>query len=459
VCRVRRAFATVTAIVGLAAALPGPAAGGAPVPWCGGTPSAVDRLPDATPGFAVHVLYVRPPGAPDRFPEWAPRLAGDAAEIESWWRGQDPARSPRFDLFAAPGCAGSFGALDISSVELTAGISSINVAFEELWARLTELGFAEAEKAYLAYYDGPTGQSGNQRVCGQGASPTGRRPGFAVVYLDSCGASTGDTVRSVVAVHELMHVFGAVSRSAPHHCSSGHVCDSTSDLMAALLTGSPLGNHLLDVTRDDYYGHAGGWNDVQDSLFLERLDGNDRTPPTTPTALRIGEAAPGVVRLSWRASQDDVGPVDYRLYRDGVFLGETTSTTAVLPEPDDVSLYSVRALDPVGHLSPPASGRFRFGAGMVDESGRLVLDTVRPPQVERVTVRKTKTTSTLTWPAVRDAGGIRSYRVRIGPRTVIVRKPAVALARARVTGAVTIAAVDRAGNVGPALVVPRSRVR
>jgi hypothetical protein len=454
-----RALATVIAFVGLAAVQPSTASAGPPVPWCGGSPSAVDRLPDATPGFAVHVLYVRPPGAADRFAEWAPRLAGDAAEIEAWWRGQDPTRSPRFDLFSAPGCAGSFGALDVTSLELASGVSSIDVAFEELWDDITARGFTEAEKAYLLYYDGPTGQTGDERVCGQGSSPLARRSGIAVVYLDSCGTGAGDTVRSVVAVHELMHVFGAVSRSAPHHCSSGHVCDSTSDLMAALLSTQPLGSHALDVARDDYYGHAGAWDDVQDSLFLERLDGNDRTPPTTPSALRIGDAAPGVVSLSWRASQDDVGPVDYRLYRDGVFLEETTSTSAVLPEPDDVSQYSVRAVDRAGHLSPPASARFRVDAGMVDESGRLVRDTVRPPAVARVTIRRTKATSRVTWPAVRDAGGIRSYRVRIGSRTVIVRKPAIALARARVTAAVSISAVDRAGNVGPALVVPRARVR
>jgi hypothetical protein len=457
--RVTRALATVIALVGLAAVQPGTASAGPPVPWCGGTASAVDRLPDATPGFAVHVLYVRPPGAPDRFAEWAPRLAGDAAEIEAWWRGQDPARSPRFDLFAAPGCAGSFGALDVTSLELAQGVSSIEQAFEELWDATTELGFSEAEKAYLLYYDGPTGQVGNQRVCGQGSSPIGNRPGLSVVYLDSCGTGTGDTLRSVVAVHELMHVFGAVSRAAPHHCSSGHVCDSTSDLMGALLSTAPLGDHALDVARDDYYGHAGSWDDVQDSLFLERLDGNDRTAPTIPTALRIGDAAPGVVRLSWRASQDDVGPVDYRLYRDGDFVDETTATSAVLPEPVDVSQYSVRAVDRAGHLSPPASARFRVDAGMVDESGRLVRDTVRPPAIGRVTIRRTKATSRVTWPTVRDAGGIRSYRVRIGSRTVIVRKPAVALARARVTGPVSIVAVDRAGNVGPAVVVPRSRVR
>jgi hypothetical protein len=42
---------------------------------------------------------------------------------------------------------------------------------------------------------------------------------------------------------------------------------------------------------------------------------------------------------------------------------------------------------------------------------------------------------------------------------VTVRRPAITIARARVTANVAIAAIDRAGNVGPARVVPRSRVR
>jgi hypothetical protein len=64
----------------------------------------------------------------------------------------------------------------------------------------------------------------------------------------------------------------------------------------------------------------------------------------------------------------------------------------------------------------------------------------------------------LIWPAARDAGGLRAYRVKIGLRTLIVQKPTITLARARVSGRVSIAAIDRAGNIGPSLVVARGRV-
>ncbi len=65
----------------------------------------------------------------------------------------------------------------------------------------------------------------------------------------------------------------------------------------------------------------------------------------------------------------------------------------------------------------------------------------------------------LSWPAVRDPGGLRNYRVRIGTRTLFVTKPAVAITRRTLRTAVSVAAVDRAGNIGPATTVPLRRLR
>ena len=453
----RLGLATLAAFVALGAAAPAHAS--VPMPWCGSA-TTVDRLPDATPGYAVHVLYVRSPGTADRLAAMAPRLVGDAAAIETWWRGDDATRSPRFDLFGAPECTSPFGTLDITSVELPRPITSIGSAFTELRTTLFDLGFRQAEKAYLVYFDGPTGQSGAERVCGQGAAPSFSRPGIAIVYLDSCGADSSDTLRPVVAVHELVHVLGAVSISAPHHCERGHVCDFDQDLMRAFLSSSELESLVLDSGRDDYYGHGGTWLDVQDSLFLERLDSSDLTPPAGPRSIRIGDDPGGLIRISWPASEDDVGPVSYRVYENGVFVRELASTSMLLlPTTRGIGLYSVRAADPVGHLSPIVSGRFLAGVGMVDEQGRLVRDTVRPPSVSRVTVKRTKTSVALSWPAVRDAGGLRGYRVRIGSRTVIARKPAITILRSRLRAPVSITAIDRAGNAGPALGIALSRLR
>ena len=432
-----------------------------PVPWCGTDISSVDRTPDAVPGFVVHVAYVYPAGSPDRFSEWAPRLTGDIAAIDAWWQGQDPARAPRFDLHAFP-CTSNFGRLDLSRVQLSGSVGDVRSAFSRIRLLLAnEQGFRESEKVYLVYYDGPTGQSGIERICGQADDDLLGRSGVAIVYLDSCGSAEGDDVRPIVAVHELLHALGAVdSRGAPNACSGGHVCDDRVDLMTAVLGQVPLESRLLDVGRNDYYGHAGGWDDVQDSRYLERLDSPDRAPPSAPSALTITNDRFGTVRLSWQASADDVGPVSYRVSRDGVFFDESTTSFASLEALiGSTSTYSVRAVDGVGRLSAAVSLRFTAGLGIVDDEGRLLRDTVPPGRVSRVVIRKLAKHVVLTWSRPRDGGGLSGYRVRIGSRTQTTAREAIRVARSRLTGAITIVPLDRAGNAGPTTTVPLRRLR
>jgi hypothetical protein len=456
---VRLGVASLVALAALVASAPAHAS--TPMPWCGTTPESTDRLPDAAAGFAIHFAYVRPVDSPDRFAEFAPRIVGDAAAIDAWWRSQDGARTPRFDVFPVA-CASAFGALDITNVVLAQGITSIGTAFSTIRrALVAEADFFEAEKSYVVYYDGPTGQTGQGRVCGQGAPPgAGATPGFAVVYIDSCRSDSSDVTRPVIGVHELVHVFGAVDDEAPHLCNDGHVCDVANDLLAASLSGGELETHVLDGGRDDYYGHDGRWTDVQDSFFLERLDSPDRTAPTTPTGVVAREDPSGLVLLSWRASRDDLGPISYRVYRDALFVRQVPQLSALLASPaSGSSLYSVRAVDAVGRLSPPVGVRFNPAVGIVDEQGKLVRDTVKPPAIVRVDVRRTAKAVTLSWPTVRDAGGVRGYRVTVGTRTLVVAKPKVTLAKSRLRSAVSIAAVDRAGNIGPPVIVPLRRLR
>ena len=437
-----------------------PAEASTPVPWCGIGSTDADRLPDATPGFSVHVAYVRPPGGADRLAEWAPRIVGDTASIDAWWRLQDPTRSPRFDLYPFA-CASPFGQLDISNVTLPQAAGQIDTAFTTIRFLLAQHGFIQPEKTYLVYYDGPVEQqSPDFEVCGVGDTPSGGLPGIAIVFLQACRAD-GSTFRPIVAVHELVHAFDAVAVAAPHYCSGGHVCDVANDLLSASLSGDELESHVLDGGRDDYYGHGGAWIDVQDSLFLDRLDSPDRAAPSLPSSLTATDgAAPGIVRLSWRAASDDVGPIAYRVYQDERFISSTTSTSAILGIAEsNTSSYTVRASDSVGHLGQPVTIRFRLGLGVVDGQGKLVRDTVRPPAVGKVSVRRRARTVVLSWPAVRDPGGLRGYRIKIGSRIVTVTRPTATLNRASVRTAVSLAAVDRAGNIGLSTTVPLRRLR
>jgi Divergent InlB B-repeat domain len=65
------------------------------------------------------------------------------------------------------------------------------------------------------------------------------------------------------------------------------VCDAEEDLMFPSIGGAALVSKVLDTGRDDYYGHAGGWTDTQDSSWLVRLDGQ------VPLAVTI--SGPGAV--------------------------------------------------------------------------------------------------------------------------------------------------------------------
>ena len=320
---------------------------------------------------------------------------------------------------------------------LSASITDVRAAYTRVRQLLaTEYGFRQAEKIYLVYFDGPTGQTGRERICGE--ADEGRRglSGMAIVYLDSCGADDGDEVRVIVAAHELTHTLGAVDgRSAPHTCSSGHVCDGASDLMTATLEDGPLESRVLDVNRDDYYGHAGSWDDVQDSRFLERLDSPDRTAPTVPTLPDITSDRIGTVRLTWKPARDDVGPVTYRVYRDGVFSEEVPGGLATFEALlGSTSVYAVRSVDPVGRMSAAVSLRFTAGLGIVDPDGRLIRDTVPPTAITAVVVRKLRDRVVVSWRAAKDGGGILGYRVRVGTRLTSTVKPVVSLPRTQVSG-------------------------
>ncbi len=199
---------------------------------------------------------------------------------------------------------------------------------------------------------------------------------------------------------------------------------------------------------------------MQDSLFLERLDSPDRAAPTTPTLPMATSDRSGTVRFSWKLASDDIGPVSYRVYRDGTFSDEVSGSVATFEALlGTTSVYSVRAVDPVGRMSALVSLRFTAGLGIVDADGRLVRDTVPPNPVTAVVVRRLRDRVMLSWRAAKDGGGISGYRVRVGTRLLRTVKAGVSLPRGQVTGDVRITAVDRAGNAGPATTIPLRRLR
>ena len=258
----------------------------AAVDWCGvGQPAVVDRKPetDLSSIRQVHITYVIPADAPDRFRSRVGPIATDVAAIDAWWRGQDASRTIRFDRYAFAGCTTTFGALDIGFLRLPrAGSAYVGEeGLDQLLWDLTRFESLPWHK-HLVYYDGQN--PFDESVCGTTLTNrftrgAGGVEGVSFFWLGSlCAIDLGASgLAASVAVHELIHGLGALSEGSPHECAPpnrAHVCDSTADILTPFATGETrLATQVLDVNRDDYYdADAPPWYDVRGySAWLSHL--------------------------------------------------------------------------------------------------------------------------------------------------------------------------------------------
>ena len=307
--------------------------------WCG-TAAQADRVPNVVAGNPIHWIYAIPSDGADNLGGLASVMQADAEQIDGWWRGQDPTRAPRNDI--APFACG--GQLDITTVRTSsssAQLSPLQGRFSTIVDALAQARLDSPFTKYLVYYDGPTADT---NVCGQGGTVQGGTGsagfGVAVVYLRACtGVST-----AAVGAHEVLHTLGAVPRGAPHDCpneSNGHTCDNQSDVMYPSIGGEPLSSKLLDPGRDDYYGHAGGWTDTQDSAWLVRLDGQVPFAVTIAGPGSVASDVPGLLcaascTTTWNSGQrlalTATPSSGSRLVRwSGACSGSAACTVSVVP--------------------------------------------------------------------------------------------------------------------------------
>lgn len=233
--------------------------------WCGSEAQA-DRVPNGVAGNPVHWIYLIPSDGGDNLGAVAGSMQSDAEQIDAWWRGQDPTRTPRNDVTAFS-CGSQLDVSTIRSTRSSAQLTPTSGRFAAIVDAVQAAGFTSSLTKYLVYYDGPVD---DDNICGQGGS-NGSGFGVAIVFFRSCqGIST-----AAVAAHEFLHTIGAVPSSAPHDCpgeNEGHTCDNQSDLMYPAIGPEALSTKVLDPGHDDYYGHSGAWLDTQDSAWLVRLD-------------------------------------------------------------------------------------------------------------------------------------------------------------------------------------------
>ena len=267
-----RAASVLAATVAAAFAYSGTAAA---APWCGSV-AAADRAP-VLGGKSIRVIYAIPADGPDQSAQRVPLISADVDSISAWWRSQDYARSPRFDLAAFP-CGVQADVVLARLPQAGVELQPAEGRFPMIAAAIAVLGPQPQDSKYLVYYDGPVDDGS---LCGQGGG-SAEGQGFAIVYTAACT----DIASEVVAAHELIHAFGALPAEGPlHPCqdSKAHPCDSTGDALFPYAPFAKLAVLGLDVGHDDYYAHSGTWLDVQDSLWLRHLEAPPALLSVTPS--------------------------------------------------------------------------------------------------------------------------------------------------------------------------------
>jgi parallel beta-helix repeat protein len=140
--------------------------------------------------------------------------------------------------------------------------------------------------------------------------------------------------------------------------------------------------------------------------------GADTQPPTTPTGVAASAISHSLVRVTWNASNDNVGVAGYRIYRNGsgtpmaTVGGSTLSFDDTTVLPSTTYTYRVDAVDAVPlaspQSSPPASAT--TPAGPPDTQPPTTPSNVTASAISHALVR-------VTWTASIDNVGVVSYRI------------------------------------------------
>ncbi|MBK8601480.1 MAG: secretion protein [Flavobacterium sp.] len=137
----------------------------------------------------------------------------------------------------------------------------------------------------------------------------------------------------------------------------------------------------------------------------------DAIPPSAPTLTASGTTSFST-NLSWSGATDNIGVVEYDVYRGAILIGNTSSTTFTATGLSSSTAYSftVRAKDANGNVSVPSNT-----VTITTLAPDLIPPT--PPTLSASLI--TTTTTTLSWSGATDNIGVTSYDVYNGVTFVI----------------------------------------
>ncbi len=195
--------------------------------------------------------------------------------------------------------------------------------------------------------------------------------------------------------------------------------------------GDPSSSRAFDIAFD---------NVVVSSSFVA-----DTAAPSAPTGLAATTVSGTEIDLAWNAASDDVGVTSYRIYRDGVAIGEVDGSTTTYADtglaPATSYSYTVRAFDAAGHSSN-ASNTATASSG----------DTIAPTAPTVLSAKAGSGASVdLSWTAATDNVGVTGYQIFRDGSKIAETGPGTTYNDATTspvtTYTYTVRAVDAAANV------------
>lgn len=143
------------------------------------------------------------------------------------------------------------------------------------------------------------------------------------------------------------------SGSIPSNCSLSHynlyqngqlIAQPSSSTFT--LNANPNSIYNFSLTESDSFGTSG-------STTLSVTTPADTIPPANPVNPIVSVKGSNQVVISWGASTDSSGIANYRIYRNGQFLGSTSSLsyTDNSVSPNTTYTYLVSAVDNLGNVS------------------------------------------------------------------------------------------------------------
>ncbi len=187
--------------------------------------------------------------------------------------------------------------------------------------------------------------------------------------------------------------------------------------------------------------------DVSNTNFTITAGSTDLVAPTAPTLSASGTTQT-TTSLSWSGATDNVAVTAYDVYKDGVLLGSTASTTYAVSglTASTAYVFTVKAKDAAGNASVASNS-------VAVTTLAPVPDTTAPTAPTLSASGTTLTTTTLSWSGATDNLAVTGYNVYkdgVLLGSTAATTYAVSGLTAATTYAFTVQAKDAAGNISVA---------